>query len=247
MTELQLLLITAAFLGFFHTITGPDHYVPFIALSKARKWSQAQTMWITFISGVGHVMGSVILGIIGIALGVSLSKLEFIEAQRGNLVSWMLLAFGIFYTIYGLYKFIKKGWHFHLPDFMIPRRIRRYQQITMHHSKTETDSSHQSIGVQQESEKVNITPWILFLIFVFGPCEVLIPLLIFPASELSTLGIASVSIVFGVATVVTMLFVVFLGYKGTSVIKTKNGDRYFHLIAGLAILFSGIGMQYFGW
>ncbi len=33
-------LITAAVtIGFFHTLFGPDHYVPFIVMSKARKWS----------------------------------------------------------------------------------------------------------------------------------------------------------------------------------------------------------------
>jgi len=98
MNELHLLLITALSLGFIHTLLGPDHYLPFIVLSRARKWSLSKTLWITAFSGVGHIAGSVILGIAGVALGISLSKLELIEATRGNLVAWMLIVFGFFYT-----------------------------------------------------------------------------------------------------------------------------------------------------
>ncbi|MFB6319539.1 hypothetical protein [Saccharicrinis sp. FJH54] len=244
MNELYLLIGTAAFLGFFHTATGPDHYIPFIVLSKARKWTQTRTMWITFISGIGHILGSVILGIIGIALGISLSKLELIEAHRGNIVSYLLLTFGLLYTAYGLYKFFTKGKHFHLPGFLIPKRIRRLQHVVTH----QPYDLNKNFRVSDDTEDVTkITPWILFLIFVFGPCEVLIPLLIFPAAKFSAMGIASVSIVFGITTILTMLIIVFLGYKGASTIKIKDGDRYFHLIAGMGILISGLGMQFFGW
>ncbi len=86
MSEMMVLLISAATLGVVHTLLGPDHYLPFIVLSKARKWTRTRTLWITFISGVGHVTGSVILGMIGIAMGISLSKLEAFEASRGSLV-----------------------------------------------------------------------------------------------------------------------------------------------------------------
>src|SRR5665647_1510383 len=104
MNDLHVLLVTAISLGFIHTLLGPDHYLPFIVLSRARKWSLSKTLWITFFGGIGHIGGSVILGITGVALGISLSKLELIEATRGNLVAWMLIVFGLFYTIYGVFK-----------------------------------------------------------------------------------------------------------------------------------------------
>lgn len=78
---MMVLLVSAASLGVIHTLLGPDHYLPFIVLSKARNWTRPRTLWITFISGVGHVTGSVILGLIGIGMGISLSKLEAIEAS----------------------------------------------------------------------------------------------------------------------------------------------------------------------
>jgi len=267
MTELNILIMTAAFLGFIHTLLGPDHYLPFIVLSKARKWTKSKTLWITFVSGVGHVGGSVILGIVGVALGISLSKLEAIEAHRGNIVSWLIIAFGLLYSIYGIKKYISNGGHHHLPKFLIPKKIRNIHHITMHdyepihkhghehnfehkheHKNEQIAADSHAHKHEHEPEDItNITPWILFLIFVFGPCEVLIPLVIFPAAEHNTLGIIAVSLVFGIATISTMLLTVYLGYKGSSLIKFKNGEKYFHLIAGLVILFSGIGMQFLGW
>ncbi|NQU52575.1 MAG: sulfite exporter TauE/SafE family protein [Bacteroidetes bacterium] len=232
MKELYLLFMSAASLGFVHTILGPDHYLPFIVLSKARHWSSTKTMWITFISGVGHVGSSILIGMFGIALGISLNKLEYFETFRGELVGWMLFAFGILYTIYGLYKYIKSSHHFHLPRFLVPKKIRDLQ-----HLPTE----------DQKVDNTKLTPWILFLIFVFGPCEVLIPMLIFPAYKNSTFGMITVALIFGIATVSTMMLAVYIGHKGTSLIKFKKHEKYLHLFAGILILISGSGILFLGW
>lgn len=232
MNEFYLLAFSALSLGFIHTLLGPDHYLPFIVIGKARNWSTARTMWITFISGIGHVGSSVLIGILGIALGSSLSRLESIEAFRGELVGWLLFAFGLAYTFYGIYKYIRSSHHAHLPKFLMPKKVREN-----HHLPT----------TEEEAGKVNITPWIIFLIFVFGPCEVLIPLLIFPAYSHSVGGMALISILFAVATLATMMSIVYLGHKGVSRINFRNQERYVHLLAGLVILISGAGMVFLGW
>ena len=234
MNEILLLSLTAASLGFIHTALGPDHYLPFIVLSKARNWSVPKTMWITFISGVGHVGGSVIIGLVGIALGISLHKLTFIEESRGNIVALLLIAFGLAYSIYGFYKFLKDGGHHHLPNFLIPRSLREIKHQVSHSPEGKVDNT-------------KLTPWVLFIIFVFGPCEVLIPMLFIPAVQQSTTGIALVALFFGIATISTMMFIVYLGHFGTSFLKFKSKEKYMHLIAGLVILGAGIGMQFLGW
>jgi nickel/cobalt exporter len=85
--ELSLLLITAASLGFIHTVFGPDHYLPFVVMSKSGKWSTIKTSIITVLCGLGHVLSSVVLGFIGIALGTAVAKLEAIESIRGELAA----------------------------------------------------------------------------------------------------------------------------------------------------------------
>lgn len=96
--------MTAASIGFFHTLMGPDHYLPFIVMSKANGWSLAKTSWITILCGLGHVLSSVLLGFVGIALGMVVFKLENVEAARGSLAAWLLIIFGFTYFIWGLFR-----------------------------------------------------------------------------------------------------------------------------------------------
>ena len=91
MTQATLILAgTAAAVGLGHTLLGPDHYLPFIVMGKARKWSMIKTAWITVLCGMGHVASSVLLGFVGIALGIAVTKLVAVESFRGN-VRWGVL------------------------------------------------------------------------------------------------------------------------------------------------------------
>ena len=53
-----------------HTALGPDHYLPFVLLAQARGWSRTRAAWVTAVCGIGHVLSSLLLGTIGLALGV---------------------------------------------------------------------------------------------------------------------------------------------------------------------------------
>ena len=95
--DILILAASAAAIGFIHTLIGPDHYLPFIVMSKARKWSTFKTIWITAGCGIGHVASSVVLGVTGIILGVGLRKLNLIESVRGDWAAWAFLIFGVGY------------------------------------------------------------------------------------------------------------------------------------------------------
>ena len=111
--ELILLVGTAASIGFAHTILGPDHYVPFIVLSKARGWSALKTSAVTLLCGVGHVLSSIILGFIGIVLGIAVFRLESIEAFRGDIATWFVIIFGFTYFVWGVHRAIRNKPHRH--------------------------------------------------------------------------------------------------------------------------------------
>ncbi|MHC4759108.1 MAG: sulfite exporter TauE/SafE family protein, partial [Planctomycetota bacterium] len=111
--EISVLVIAAASIGFFHTLLGPDHYLPFIMMSWARKWSNLKTCIITIFCGIGHVASSVALGFLGISLGIIVQELEFIEAFRGNIAAWLLIGFGLAYLIWGIKRAYKGKAHTH--------------------------------------------------------------------------------------------------------------------------------------
>ena len=103
-SELGILAATAATIGFVHTLTGPDHYLPFIVLGRARNWSLGRTLGVTALCGIGHVLGSVALGLVGIGLGLAVGQLNIIEGIRGDIASWLLISFGLIYAVWGLRK-----------------------------------------------------------------------------------------------------------------------------------------------
>lgn len=101
--SLWILLMSTVSVAFLHALA-PDHWMPFAAIGKAQNWSKLRLLWITFISGIGHVGISIVFSIIGILLGFSLSKLKSIEGHRGEIVLWLLIGFGVAYMIWGIKK-----------------------------------------------------------------------------------------------------------------------------------------------
>lgn len=233
--DLTLLALTAASVGFIHTLVGPDHYLPFIVLARARGWSLRRTAWITFLCGLGHVLSSVLLGALGIGLGVAVSHLEGLEAVRGELAAWLLISVGLVYGAWGLHRALRSTGHrhYHFPN-------RRTLHELSHHQGGELPD-HDARGHQ-----VRLTPWVLFIVFVLGPCEPLIPVLMYPAALSSAAGVALVVGVFAVATLATMLAVVCLGTLGVSLLPMGRLERYGHALAGGAIFLSGVGIQLLG-
>ncbi len=116
--ELIVLITAAASIGFFHTLFGPDHYLPFIIMTKAGKWSFRKTALVTLLCGTGHVLSSVLLGFVGVALGIAVSELISIESVRGNMAAWALIAFGLVYFVWGVRNAIRNKPHTHFHSYV---------------------------------------------------------------------------------------------------------------------------------
>lgn len=101
-TTINALIVSAIAAGVYHTLIGPDHYLPFVALGKARGWSYSKTVLATSLCGVGHVASSVVIGLAGIAIGSAVGVLEALEGARADIVKWLLLLFAVAYTAYGI-------------------------------------------------------------------------------------------------------------------------------------------------
>lgn len=234
-SEATILLITTLSIAFIHTLAGPDHYLPFVVIAKARNWSMQKTVWFTALCGLGHVGSSVILGFAGIALGIAVSRIELWEEQRGSIISLLLLGFGLIYFIWGIFRAIRNKPHKHL-----------HYHADGHPHEHEHSHHAEHVHVHEKKDKMSITPWILFTIFVFGPCEPLIPLVMYPAAENNTLLLIAVTVLFTVVTIGTMLTMVLLTIKGLNFIPLKKIERYTHALAGFTILLCGAGMVFFG-
>lgn len=210
------LLFTAAMVGTIHTLMGPDHYVPFVAMAKAGRWTTSKTLLITVLCGLGHVIGSIALGAIGITFGWAIEPLEAVEGTRGSIAGWLLIGFGLAYLVWGL----RKLW----------RKNERVQSAR--------------VDGKPGMQKSSMIPWILFTIFVLGPCEPLIPLLMFPAAQHSVYGIAMVAAVFSICTIATMTTVVMLMHRGLSWVSLPWLERNTQVLSGAAICACGLAVQF---
>jgi nickel/cobalt transporter (NicO) family protein len=233
--ELFLLLLTTVSIAFIHTLTGPDHYLPFIVIAKAKNWSVRKTAWFTALCGLGHVGSSIILGFIGIALGIAVGKLEFIEGIRGSIISYIFTAFGLVYLAWGIRRAYRNKTHKHI-----------HFHEDGHEHEHEHSHHHGHIHVHEKKDKVNLTPWILFTLFVFGPCEPLIPLVMYPAAKHDYSGLVFISAAFSVVTIATMLTLVLITSYGIKLLPMKAMEKYNHALAGGTIFLCGVGMLFLG-
>ena len=177
------------------------------------------TLFTTVGCGAGHVASSILIGFAGIALGYSIAHIEGVEVIRGSIAAWAFLIFGLAYMTWGIVKAAKNKPHTHS------------------HSHPPTFFKHKKTQL--------LTPWVLFIIFVLGPCEILIPLVMIPAADHNTDGIIAVSLLFSITTILTMCAAVTIGYYGFKFLPADKIDRYMHAIAGATICISGLAILFF--
>lgn len=225
------LIISAITMSFLHTASGPDHYLPFIVLSRSRKWSIYKTAGLTIVCGLGHIISSVLIGLIGVVLGWQLTKLTWFQDIRGNISGWSLLLFGLIYLGWGIWKVHSNRAHKHFDVY--DDNVYVYE--------------HQHGKAAYPHQRVKVTPLILLAIFVMGPSEPLVPLLFYSGLNRSVLEIGVLITVFAISTVLTMLVMVLLGLYGFSFFKNNKLERYMHAMSGAVVTLCGAGMVFFGW
>lgn len=225
------LLAAAAVLALTHTVLGPDHTLPFIMLGRAQKWTSRRTLLVTFLCGLGHVLSSLLLGGIGLALGYGVAHVTKAEAVRGDLAAWALVAFGAAYLVWGVRHAVRsrKG--------IVPHD--HHGHVHLH---TQGDHEHAHAG----PERSRTTFWALFVVFVLGPCEPLIPLFVLPASRGRWELAALTALVFSVVTIATMMILVAVALAGVRRLPLAALERWSHAMAGGVIAASGLAVIFLG-
>ena len=228
-----LLLLTAFGVAFLHTVLGPDHYLPFVGMARAFHWSRLRLLTITLVCGLGHVLSSVVLGVLGIVFGWGLSHLTIVESARGRVAAYALVAFGLIYFAWGVKRALRHRPHEHL-------HLHEDGAVHLHQHVHEGGHLHMH-GLKERVTK-SPTLWMLFSVFLLGPCEPLIPLLMYPATQQSWATVAMVSAAFGVTTLVTMAALTLLGAAGVEHLRLGRLEPYMHAAAGATVTVCGLAL-----
>jgi nickel/cobalt transporter (NicO) family protein len=237
--DLTILVWVALALGFLHTILGPDHYLPFVMMAKAQKWSRKKTAFITALCGLGHVASSVVIG-----CGLALAGMHFGEWEssswaswhggRGSLAAWLLMGLGVAFVIWGLIRVMRGRTHTH---------AHLCGDGSSHSHAHDHSDTHMHLHA---SPVKKMTPWVLFTIFVFGPCESLIPLMLAAWAIAGFAGSMLIALCFSAVTVATIVGTVWVLQQGVDRIPLGKMDRWSTTLAGVSLVFCGAAIQWLG-
>ncbi len=106
----MLSILAGAFLvSVAHAIL-PDHWLPLILISRAEKWSQAETLWVTALVTIPHLVSTILLGLLVGLIGFRLSATY--EALMEIVAPAMFVLIGLIYV----YRNYRAEGHHHGAD-----------------------------------------------------------------------------------------------------------------------------------
>ena len=228
--SLNLLAGTAA-IAVTHTLLGPDHYLPFVMMAQAGRWSRAKTARVTALCGLGHVASSLMLGALGVLAGMAVHQMQGWESARGDWAAWGLVGLGVAYALWGLRRAIREG------QGLVPHN---HGFVHVHRHGDHVHAHPQ--GADPSRVRSRMSFWALFALFVLGPCEPLIPLFVMPASRGRWELAAGLALLFTVLTVACMVAAVLAMQSGLMRLPLQGLERWAHVMAGGVIAASGLAI-----
>jgi len=226
-TEAGLALIaTTVVTAVVHTLI-PDHWLPFVLVSRAEGWTTRRTVALTAASGMLHVTLSIALGMVILVAGRGAERaVGGLGETLSQLSGWMLMLFGVCYMGWFLFR----GGHAH--TFGIHPH---------HHPEDPEPNPKERLGMRLK----DLSGYTLTFVVGFNPCILLIPLVL-GAAQLSPLTLVAVSVAFAISTISSMVFVTLAGLRGTSRLTSPFLTRYGEALSGGLIAATGAAVLLLG-
>ncbi len=206
----------SAAVGALHALL-PDHWIPFVLLSKARGWDLGRSLAAVAAGGVAHLASTTALGLVMAFLGAEAISRYGVAAEVAGAA--ILAVFGFALSLRALAAARKGAGHGPSHDH------------GHSHARAAPDHDHHAHGRSHILEGA---------VLGVRPCAEAIPVFLASAAY----GLASslfTVLAWVVATLGVMLAVVWLSLVGLRSFKPEFLERYGELAAGLVILVMGLG------
>ncbi len=205
------LIVTAFVTAFLHTVI-PDHWLPFVIIGKDQNWGLKKTVMLSAFSSAIHVVFSVGLGAMAFLAGKSAA--QSLGEKMEPLLSIFLIVFGLGYIFWDW----KWGHHCH-----------------HHHGKEGYEGDDHLRWAPVKSQATGIT---IAIVLGISPCVILVPLLTVSVDQ-SFFTTFMVATGFSLSTIITMVVMTALGYKGIEKLHFTFMEKYGGLITGLILILMG--------
>ena len=228
-----ILITAAASTAAVHTLV-PDHWLPFVLMGRAQKWSLLKTAWIAGLSALVHVGISLILG--ALALGVGMGAARAMGDKLGVLTGVLLCLFGIAYSAWA----IRSGGHSHAHTYGRPH----LDSMTSGDSPTDSGASRSIEGSHthepaSQSAAHKASAYSLLVIVGIHPCVLALPIL-FAAAPLGTSGAVLVASTYAFCTITAMVAVTLVGLTAARQIRMGFLEKHGDLLTGVIIFVVGV-------
>ena len=216
--------------AFFHAAI-PTHWLPFVLVSRARKWSRGKTLAVACFAGLGHVGLTSLLGLIIAWFGFKLDE------QGGQLFPW--LAGGVLFAI-GMFYFWRQ-WN--------GRGVLHHHPAGGHHEESaacghEQDHSHwddELKGSTLVSDRAG--DWAamtgLFMMLTLSPCEGFLPVYL-SGVQFGWRGFFVLSLILALGTLAGMLVFTWLTLVGLERFQVQKFERYEAALLGTIFTVLGV-------
>lgn len=220
MTAALALLLAAAGVGIGHAVL-PDHWVPLAVLSRAQRYPLRRTLRLSAAAGVAHVLLSLLLGAVVIAVGLRFRGV--IEHNEALVVGGLLALTGAIYLVVEL---LGKGHHHPHPG-----------DHAHTHEHGHGHGHGQATAVKERRTKL------LAVVLPFGaaasPDLTILPVFL-AASALGVGAAVGAILVFALATLGTIVGLTVLAAGSAARLRSALIDRYAGPITALVLLIIGL-------
>jgi len=212
----------------------PDHWLPFVMMGRSRNWSYQRTLALAGLAGIAHVCTSIIIALIGVALGASLAErfTTIVEYITGSLL--IVFGFGFAYL-----SWRRKGHHHHgipLISRLLGRSTEEAEKYVHIHEHVAGDKQKHDKNENPNNEKIGYG---LVAIIGLTPCVALLPIL-FAVTPLGLSSILAIMAVFLIVTIATILLLTGMALKGLKLVRLEFFEKHGEIITGLVIALIGI-------
>ncbi len=196
--------------GILH-MSAPDHWLTLCVLAKNKRWAPKKLFGISFVTAIGHVALSIVMGLVVVAVGLLFSHLISSYVDIG--IGIIMVVAGLVFGIIPLLK--SKHHHDH--------------EHTHKHEATEEKSG-------KLSQKLG---YFAILGAALSPDPSIIPIYLSAISSGFYFAL-ELSVVFAIASILTLLLLVQLGKVGLAKTFAKIPEKYHDAMVGFVIAAIGV-------
>jgi hypothetical protein len=232
-----MLMATAGAAALLHTLI-PDHWLPFVLIGRARRWSGATTAAVSAFSAVVHVLTSVAVGLAALWFGMTAANA--IGETLHHAGAALLVVFGLAYALWAW----RKGGHFH-PGGKLLHGGSEEPPCAGEEGDGNPEHLHYHADKHLIGGQAGWSGLWLAVIVGANPCILILPIMVATAGRGAPLFWLVVA-TYGAATVVLIVGLSVVGVAAGRRLLLPVGARHMEAASGMLIALLGLFFWFLG-